>query len=84
MGYIFIVTFGIIAVIYAVIASTTGILYRGKNPAKLSINEIEILQGSASAGTRMSVFFINLFSSIFSPPIYIIAGIITLLFYLLG
>ena len=78
----FILSFIIVGFIYALLAATTNLFYKNKSISELSSKEIEILNGKATGGTRVGVFFLNLIATPISPPAYIIAGVITLLVYL--
>lgn len=79
----FILSFIIVGFIYSLLAATTNLFYKNKPISKLSNKEVEILNGKATAGTRVGVFFLNLIATPFSPQAYITAGVITLLAYLL-
>ncbi len=73
--------FLVVAVCYALVASLSSVFYQGREIKDLSHNERAILFGRATMGTRFSVFFKNLFSSVFSPPVYILAILIMLVYY---
>ena len=83
IAVIFLISFISIAIIYAVISSSTKILYKNKPIDSLSLCEINILRGKSKLSERITLFFINLFSSIIFPPIYILSLLITLIFYIL-
>ncbi len=83
MVTIFIFSFIGFAIIYALLAAFTTVLYRKKSLFYLSPLESKILHQKATILERLSVFFMNLISSIFAPPVYILAGIATLIAYFL-
>jgi len=72
----FAVSFAAVALIYAFLAAFTSVFYKNKSLDQLSINEMDVLSGEATLFQRLSVFIINLFSSIVSPPVYILALVI--------
>ena len=74
---VFVISFIIVAFIYAFLAAFTTILYRGKTDLDLSMLEMKILDGDASFGERIKVFIMNFFSSVYAPPVYILALIIS-------
>lgn len=78
---IFIMSFISVAFIYAILAATTKIFYKNKPITELSLVQLKILNGEATVGIRISTFLMNFISSIVAPPIYILAGIITLIFW---
>jgi hypothetical protein len=84
LSIVFVISFGIVAFIYAVLAAFSTIFYRGKFESDLSHLEHKILYRKATIGDRIKIFFANLFSSYAAPPIYITAGIITLGFWIVS
>jgi len=84
MFKVFIISFGVIALIYAILAATTKIFYKNKSVAELSLLERNILYGRATFGDRILLFGSNLFASYASPPIYITSGLITFIFWLIS
>ena len=68
--------------VYAFLAAITTIFYRNKFIGDLGAVERDILYGRAGIGKRTGMFFLNLFGSVMAPPIYIIAGVVTLIAYL--
>jgi len=83
LSIVFMITFVIVSFVYAFLASATTVLYRNKYPGDLSLIESEILNGKASIGKRVFCFFLSLYFSPMFPPIYIIAGFVTFIAYLL-
>lgn len=79
IGRVFVISFIIVAFIYAFLAAFTTILYRGKNWTDLSMTEMKILDGDASFGERIKVFIMNFYSSVYAPPVYILALIPTII-----
>lgn len=80
-GFIFLISFIIISIIYALLAAISTIFYKDKSSVELSILELKILNKNASCKDRLKIFFINLFTSVFAPPIYILAGITSIVAY---
>lgn len=78
----FILSFIVVGLIYSVLAAFTGVFYKNKPISELSQAEIEILDGKATIWTKLSIFLLSLISTPISPPSYIIAGVATLLVYL--
>lgn len=76
------ISFGTIALIYSVLASTTTIFYRNKSTEELSHSQRNVLYGRATLGDRFGLFFGNLLSSLIFPPVYITATLITLIAWL--
>jgi hypothetical protein len=58
------------SIIYAYLAVTTKVFYEGKNLFKLSEKETKVYFGEATFSDKIALFFINILSSIISPPIY--------------
>ncbi|MFW5721169.1 MAG: hypothetical protein ACOCUT_02650 [bacterium] len=81
-GKVFLISFGVIAIIYAILASMTTLLYRNKDISELSKIERKILLGQASFKDRLKTFYLNILASLIFPPVYITAGIITFLVWL--
>ena len=73
MIFHFLVWFIVVAVVYAIVASTTDVFYRNKPTFQLSFLELQILARKATIPQRLNVFFFNVFCSIFAPPVYILA-----------
>ncbi|MBX3009787.1 MAG: hypothetical protein KF816_17310 [Melioribacteraceae bacterium] len=84
MWKVFIIGFLITAVIESILSSFSTVLFRGLDPMKLSMMQIKMLDGEATFNDKLRFFFVNLFSSLFNPLIYIIAGVITLIAYLIS
>jgi hypothetical protein len=80
---VFFISFVGVAFIYAIGGSFTKIFYRNKSIADLSHLERNVLYDRATIGNRLALFAANLFSSIIAPPIYILAGVITFIFWIL-
>jgi hypothetical protein len=78
----FFISFLGFAVIYAIIAAFSTFFYRGKSIMELSVLELKILHREARIADRMKILFLSLIASISYPPIYILAGITTLIIYL--
>ena len=61
MNGLLILVFGItmvfLAFVIAFISATTSLFYRGVSKGKLSLNELKVLNGSATILTRISIFF---------------------------
>jgi len=72
------------AIVYAILSATTKVFYTNKNVSELSSAETNILFDKAKFLTRTGVFFINLIGSFVTPQIYIIAGLITFIVYLIN
>jgi len=72
------------AITYAILSATTKIFYANKNISELSRSEADILFGRAKFLTKTGVFLINLIGSFVTPQIYIIAGLITFIIYLIN
>lgn len=83
MTKIFIISFGCVAFFYAIISAFSSILYKSKSRADLSLLEIKILRNEATIADRLLTFLINFMSSIIAPPVYILAGVFTLIAYFL-
>ena len=83
MWKVYLLSFFGVAFFYALLAATTTIFYRNKYPENLSHNERNILYKRATIIDRLSMFFGNLVTSIFAPPVYILAGIITFIIWLI-
>ncbi|WP_041280325.1 hypothetical protein [Desulfosudis oleivorans] len=81
---VFFISFVGVGLIYAIIAAFTKIFYKNKSIADLSLFELKVLDDEATVGGRLAGFVVNLFSSIIAPPIYILAGIITFIFWILA
>jgi hypothetical protein len=79
MVTIFIFSFIGFAIICALLAAFTTVLYRNKSFVDLSLQELKMLHRDATILERLSVFFMNLISSVFASPVYILAGIATLI-----
>lgn len=79
----FFFSFITVGVIYALLAATTTLFYKNKQVAELTLKEIDILKGNASVQTRIEMFFLSLIATLFFPPAYITASVITLIVYLL-
>ena len=79
MQIVFAISFVVFALLYAVLAATTTIFYRNKPAEELSHFERNVLYGRATFGNRLSLFFVNLLTSFMFPPIYILAGLITII-----
>ncbi len=82
MWKVFLISFGFVAFIYAILAATTTIFYRNKLTEELSHYERNVIYGRATIGNRIALFFGNLLSSFVAPPVYILAGLITLITWL--
>ena len=82
LSLVFVISFGVIAFIYAFLAAFSTIFYRGKSTVDLSHLEHKILNKTATLGDRIKTFFANLFASYASPPIYITSGLITFIFWI--
>ena len=83
MALVFFLSFIGVALIYAIIGALTKIFYKNKSIADLSLLELNVLYDQATVGNRLALFVANLFSSIIAPPIYILAGVITFIFWIL-
>jgi len=81
MGKTFLVSFTIVALIYAVVGGFTRVFYKNKSRAHLSLLEMKTLRGEATITDKLLLFMINFCSSIVAPPVYILAGIATLIAY---
>ncbi|MBU1124122.1 hypothetical protein KJ652_06080 [Patescibacteria group bacterium] len=79
---VFVSAFVVVSFVYAFLSAFTTVFYRNKYPENLSRIESEILQGRAGIGKRFAYFFFGLLCSFMAPPIYIIAGLVTLIAYL--
>lgn len=75
----FLYSFLISAGIYAFLASFTTLFYRKKSVFSLSVAQNEVLNGTASIGTRLKLFFINVLLSYRHFPVYILAIIINII-----
>lgn len=84
MWKIFMISFGAIALVYAILAATTTIFYKNKSTEELSHYERNILYRRATIGDRIALFFGNLLLSFVAPAIYVTAGLITLVSWLLS
>lgn len=82
LAIIFGLTFIAVGFIYSLLSAFTSVFYKNKPISDLSQSEIEILDGKASIGTKIGIFFLSLISIPLSPPPYIIAVVVTLLAYL--
>ena len=78
---ILLISFLISALISAYIAAFTCIPYKNKFPSQLSTRENAVKNGSASFGQRITLFWINLIGSFFSPPVFIKAFIIAVILF---
>ena len=76
IGFIFVFVFFVVAIIYAFLASFTTVLYRNKAISDLSHIERNVLYGRATVAERAGLFAISIFSSLYFPPCWIIAGIV--------
>jgi len=72
-----------VAFVYAFLSAFTTLFYKGKPVHSLGGGERDILYGRATIPTRISIFFINLLSSIVAPPVYIISLFIILVYVLI-
>jgi hypothetical protein len=81
---IFVIAFVSIAIIYSLLASLTKIFYKNKPVSQLSYAEMQILDNKAAVGLRAAIFFTNLLGSLIFPPVWILAGVITLIAYLIS
>jgi len=77
-----IISFIIVASIYAFLAAFTKIFYTNKPVENLSHLERNVLYDRASVGDRATLFITNLFSSFISPPVYILAIVLAVIIYL--
>ncbi|MCK5604511.1 hypothetical protein KAR91_21660 [Candidatus Pacearchaeota archaeon] len=80
---VFFISFVGVAFIYAITGAFTKIFYKNKSIADLSHFERNVLYDRATIGNRIALFVTNLFSSIIAPPVYILAGIITFIIWIL-
>ncbi len=80
--YIFVFSFIFVAIVYAVLAAFTTVLYKRQPITELSQAERDILYKRASMATRMVSFVTNLLGSVFAPQVYISAVVITVLVFL--
>ena len=78
MFKVFIISFILASILYSFIGSTTKLFYKTRDPINLSHLEYKILAETATIEDRIRLFINNLFVSVFFPPSYIIAGLITL------
>jgi len=83
LSIVFMFTFVIASVIYSFLSAFTSIFYRNKYAENLSRIEYEIRNGKAGIEKRVGLFFLSLFSCFMFPPIYIIAGLVTFVAYLI-
>lgn len=63
----------------AILASATKILYKTKSPVNMTHLEHKVLQGRATIRDRISLFANSLFISFVTPHVFIVAGVITLI-----
>ena len=75
-------TFLIVNFLYALVAATSRVFYEDKPVTQLSFNEMDILNGNATFGTRLSVFIHNTIAGIIHIPGHIISLIVTSLIYI--
>ena len=78
---IFIISFLATSFIYSFLSAATKIFYKNKPVSELSAAERDILYDRANLIIRIGVFFINILGSFISPPVWIIAVLITAFFY---
>jgi hypothetical protein len=78
----FILFFIVVAIIYSFLSVATTLFYDNKSPVELSEIERKILNGSASLKEKFKFFFLSIILSVFAPPVYILAGIITFIFWI--
>jgi len=83
MFKIFIISFIGFAIITSLLAAFTTIYYRKKPSHDLSLLEYKILHREATILERLSAFFLSLIFSVIAPPVYILAGITTIIAYFL-
>lgn len=83
MTKVFVLSFFGVSLILSIISAFTKYYYKGKSIGELSILEIKVLNNEATFLERMKLFFLNLFSSIYSIPNYIIAAVITGIVFLI-
>lgn len=79
---LFLISFVAVALIYAILAATTTMFYRNKEVTELSHLERNVLYGRATIGDRFLLFFGNILASYAALPVYILAGLITLITWL--
>ena len=60
----------------------TSLFYKNKSTIDLSHLERNILFGKASLGDRVFLFGTNLLASAIAPPIYILAGLTTFIYWI--
>ena len=73
---IFAVSFAIVGLAYASLAAFTAVFYKNKLFDELTLYEMNVLGGKANIRQRLFLFLTNLFSSLISPPVYILAIIL--------
>jgi hypothetical protein len=82
MKTVFALTFLATAVLYSLLSAMSGVLHQGKNTEDLSHLERQVLYGRATIGERLKLFTLNIFASIFFLPAYILAALVTLVYYI--
>ena len=81
--FLFVASFAFWAIAYAFVSVTSDFFYDG-NPMKSSEKELKIASGEATLPDKIILFFQNLFASLLSFNIYILAGITTAYTYFIG
>lgn len=84
LAVIFLTAFLVVAFLYAFLASFTSLLYRRKPEAECSYVEKMIRSGTATLGQRVTLFWHSVFGSLVVWQCYLIAAILTALYWLYG
>lgn len=83
MGLIFVSSFVFTSIFAAIVAATSTVFYQGKQIEDLNFHKLKVLNGSARISNRIFLFFHFFIFSYSKLSIYLIAGVITLIIWLL-
>ena len=78
-----VISFLVVALVYASIAAFSKVFYQKKSIANLSQSERNILFDRATKNDRFVLFITNLLSSFIAPPVYILAILLAVFIYLI-
>ncbi|MHB8842669.1 MAG: hypothetical protein ACYC56_12955 [Candidatus Aquicultor sp.] len=83
MIIIALISFLIVAFIYSFLAAFTKVFYKNRPVESLGASARNVLYNRATISEHFTLFFSNFLSSVVSPPVYILAIILTGIIYLL-